>query len=60
MENREPQLGFTPTTAELYALKRAAQAARAAEMARLLRAAANSVKSLFSAPEGKPEGLRHA
>ncbi len=55
MENRELQLTY-PTTAELYALERAARAARAAEFARVFRALVRNVKSLFSAPKG----LRHA
>ena len=56
MKNRELQLMPYPTTAELYALERAARAERAAEMARLLRTALSSVTKLFSAPKG----LRHA
>ena len=60
MKNRELQLASTPTSEELYALVRAAQAARSAEMARLLRAAVSYVKNLFSAPEERNEGLGHA
>ena len=56
MKNRELRLMPYPTTAELYALERAARAERAAEMARLVRAAVSNVRKLFSAPKG----LRHA
>jgi hypothetical protein len=59
MKNREPQLQYRyPTTAELYALERAAKAARAAEMARLAGIAENRLKSLFTAQDSK--GLKHA
>ena len=51
MKNRELELQHYPTTAELYALERAANAARAAEVARLVTAAARSVKSLFAPTE---------
>ena len=60
MKNRDPQLKPYPTTAELYALERAAQAARAAEMARFIRIAVAKVKNLFSALHGNNEGLHHA
>ncbi|HYL89407.1 MAG TPA: hypothetical protein VEU32_11685 [Burkholderiales bacterium] len=56
MKNRELRLMSYPTTAELYALERAARAERTAQMARLLRAAVSDVRKLFSAPKG----LRHA
>ena len=59
MKNRELKLHPYPTTAELYALERAAKAARSAEMARLVRAAAHGVKSLFAATR-EPKGLKHA
>ena len=55
--NLQPQIAGAPTTAELYALERAANAARAAEMVRLARAAANGVKALFAPTE---KGLKHA
>jgi hypothetical protein len=58
MKNREPKLqhfSSYPTTAELYALERAAKAARAVALARLARAAVTSVKNFFSV-----KGLRHA
>jgi hypothetical protein len=55
MKNRELRLQNYPSTAELYALERAAKAARAAEMARLARAAVTSVKNFFDV-----KGLRHA
>src|SRR4029079_4853475 len=48
MKNRELKLQV-PTTAELYALGHAAKAARAAEMARLLRAAFSGMKGGFHA-----------
>jgi hypothetical protein len=48
MKNRELNLQV-PTTAELYALEHAAKAARAAEMARLVRAAFAGVKGVFHA-----------
>jgi hypothetical protein len=62
MKNRDLPLNPYPTTAELYALERAAHAARAAEMARLVRAAVRGVKTLFTAPEASKElkGLKHA
>jgi hypothetical protein len=44
MKNRELRLQHEPSTAELYALEQAAKAARAAEMARLVRAVVNRVK----------------
>ena len=59
MENRELKLHHYPTTAELYALERAAKAARAAEMARLASAAVEGVKRLF-AHSGHMKGLKHA
>jgi hypothetical protein len=49
MKNRELELQHYPTTAELYALERAAKAARSAEMARLVRAAFAGVKGVFHA-----------
>ena len=58
MKNREPRLKL-PTTAELYALERAAKKARAAEVARLLSSAARSAKSLFAA-SGERKELTHA
>ena len=60
MKNRELELIPYPTSAELYAVERAARLERAREMARLLRAAVSNVRSLFSAPEAKNQGLRHA
>jgi hypothetical protein len=48
MKNRELKLQM-PTTEELYALGHAAKAARAAEMARLLRAAFSGMKGVFHA-----------
>jgi hypothetical protein len=48
MKNRELKLQ-QPTTAELYAVERAAKAARSAEMARLMRAAFAGVKGVFLA-----------
>jgi hypothetical protein len=45
-----------PTAEELYALERAARAARAHEMARLTRAALVALRELFAAPKG----VRHA
>ena len=63
MKNRELKLQHYPTTAELYAFVRAAKAARAAEMARLVRAAARSLirqmQSLL-ADTGETRGLKHA
>jgi hypothetical protein len=44
-----------PTTQELYALEREARRLRAAEMARILRAAAAALRNLFSM-----KGFRHA
>jgi hypothetical protein len=55
MENRDLQLNPYPTSAELYALERAAKAARAREMVRLTRSAVARVKSLF-----ETKGLSHA
>ena len=48
MKNRELNLQV-PTPAELYAVEPAAKAARAAEMARLVRAAFAGVKGVFHA-----------
>ena len=48
MKNRELNLQV-PTPAELYAVERAAKVARAAEMARLVRAAFAGVKGVFHA-----------
>jgi len=59
MENRGLKLQDYPTTAELYAVECAAKAARSAELARLVTAAARSVKSLF-APTEHTKGLKHA
>jgi hypothetical protein len=47
-----------PTVEELYALERAARAARAAEMRRFLRGAVTLVKSFISTLRAK--GVRHA
>ena len=58
MKNRELRLQY-PTAAELYALERAARAARGAQLARLLGAAVNGVKSLF-ASAGEMKGVKHA
>jgi hypothetical protein len=55
MENRDLQLNPYPTSAELYALERAAKAARAREMVRLTRSAVARLKSLF-----ETKGLSHA
>ena len=44
MENRYPHY---PTTAELYAFEREARRLRAEEMARLIRAATDAVRSVF-------------
>jgi hypothetical protein len=49
MKNRELKLNRYPTTAELYALEQAAKAARAAEMARVLRVAFAGLKGVFHA-----------
>jgi hypothetical protein len=57
MKNRELQYRY-PTPAELYAVERAAKAARAAEVARLAGIAVNRLKSLFTAQHSK--GLKHA
>ena len=57
MRNRELHLQTPLTTAELYALERAAKAAQAAEVARLVRVAVNGVKALFATTE---KGLKHA
>jgi len=55
------RLKHYPTSAELYALERAAKEARAAEMARLFRAAFDGVKNLFTAAGStKTKGLQHA
>ena len=48
MKNRELKLQ-PPTIAELYALEQAAKAARAAEMARVVRAAFVGLKGVFHA-----------
>lgn len=58
MKNRDLQLKPYPTTAELYALERAARQARATETVRLLSAAFDRVKSLFATSAEK--GLKHA
>ena len=47
MKNREPNRQLT--IAELYAVERAAKAARTAEMARLVRVAIAGVKGVFHA-----------
>jgi len=61
MKNRDLELKHYPTPAELYALERAAKAARSAEIARLIRAAVSGVTTLFSAAEKtKTKGLQHA
>lgn len=57
MRNRD--LNHYPTPAELYALERAARSARAAELARLLKAGLASVKGLL-ASRNVTKGLRHA
>ena len=59
MRNRDLRLNRYPTSAELYALERAARSARAAELARLLKAGLASVKGLF-ASRNDTKGLRHA
>jgi|1185.fasta_scaffold469898_2 hypothetical protein len=59
MKNRELELQHYPTSAELYALERAAKAARGAELARLVSAAIDNVKSLF-ATTGEMKGVNHA
>jgi hypothetical protein len=46
-----------PTTQELYALEHEARRLRAAEMARLFRAAAEGARNLFRA---NVKGLKHA
>jgi hypothetical protein len=46
-----------PTTEELYALEREARRLRAEEMARLVRAGADAVRSLFKT---KAKRLQHA
>jgi hypothetical protein len=47
-----------PTSKELYALEAEARRLRAAEMARLFRAAGAALRGLFSVKA--PKGLRHA
>jgi len=51
-----------PTSEELYAFEREARRLRAAEMARLFRAGANAVRSLFARTVAarNAKGLRHA
>lgn len=62
MRNRDLERKHYPTTAALYALERAAKEARAAEIARLVRAGMSRVKTLFSAVETTKttKGLQHA
>jgi hypothetical protein len=59
MENREYRF---PTSAELYAIERAARRMRAAEMARLLRSMAAALKSVVArvAAPSSAKGIRHA
>jgi len=47
-----------PTSKELYALQAEARRLRAAEMARLFRAAGAALRAFFAAKA--PKGLRHA
>ena len=59
MRNRDLNSNNHPAPAELYALERAARSARAAELARLLKASLASVKGLL-ASRNVTKGLRHA
>ena len=62
MENRNELLKNYPTSAQLYALELAARRHRSEEMARLMAAAARSIKSRLSrlvSNEGT-SGVRHA
>jgi hypothetical protein len=58
MENRELKLDRYPSAEELYALERAARAARAQAMAKQLHAGVAAVKRFFARDNTK--GLRHA
>ena len=55
MKNRELKPYRYPTTEELYAYERAARAARAQEMGRLVRSAFARLAQLFAV-----KGVRHA
>ncbi len=57
MENRKEIVRRYPTSAELYALEREARRMRAAEMARLLKAAAVAIRSFFSV---RSKEMKHA
>ena len=59
MRNRDLNLQHFPTPEELYALERAARAARTAELARLINAGFTAVRNVF-ASRGDAKGLRHA
>lgn len=64
MENRnELQQMNYPTSAQLYALERAARRERSEEMGRLIGAAARAIKSSFArlvSNNGSTRGVRHA
>jgi hypothetical protein len=57
MGKSELKLSITPTPEELYALERKARAARAAEVARLLRTAFSCVRNVLT---NQNKGLKHA
>ena len=57
MGKSELKLSITPTPEELYALERKARAARAAEVARLLRASFAGVRNVLT---NQNKGLKHA
>lgn len=59
MGKSELNFSNTPTPEELYALERAARAARAAEMARLLGAAVTAVRNSLAGSHNNKD-LRHA
>jgi hypothetical protein len=58
MEKSELKFTNYPSPEELYALGREARAARAAEVARLLRAGFSAVRNLLTRTDH--QGLRHA
>jgi hypothetical protein len=59
---KNPQLAHYPTPEELYALEQNARRMRSAEMARLIRAGADKVRSLFgrTVTVRNAKGLGHA
>ena len=59
MKNRDLELKNPPMPAELYALEQKARAARAAEIARLVKAGLTAVRGVF-ASRNETKGLRHA